>query len=360
VFAIAALPAIAPQPAFAQCSYSAVVIEGPPCPFAGQAALIGRGLDSHGDVVGFWMDCDVTTNHAFHWSAKTGVLTTLLRPPGVYDTRAEDITDDGLIIGTHSTTGLGNRGFVYDINNPDAGFTYLEPLHGVGGSSLSAINNSGIAVGSRSIGKPGQSPNPFNAVIWNTKTGEVIDLGVMNGPNSWATAIRDNGDIVGNTGNSSQPQFLRAWSFLDGLLDVLPPIPKGTSSYAAGIDASRTVVGGGVSGTEWSSPGIWENGAWFLLPLPSGIIKGGLAGCNDLGQRVGRVLYPGSPTIERAAIWQHNHVFELGDLMVDPPGTVVFHRGIQANNAGEVLARGLMNGRTVAFVLAPVGDIVKS
>jgi uncharacterized membrane protein len=350
VFAIAALPAIAPQIVFAQCSYSAVVIEGPPCPFAGQAALIGRGLNSHGDVVGFWMDCDVTTNHAFHWSAKTGVLTTLLRPPGVYDTRAEDITDDGLIIGTHSITGLGNRGFVYDINNPDAGFTYLEPLHGVGGSVLRAINNMGLAVGERSIHKPGQ-PSAYNAVVWNTKTGEVIDLGVMKGPNSGSRALNDTGtSVVGWTGNGGDVAipFRRDadgnLTFLDGSFGL-------DLGFPSAVTDADEIVGSAIFDGQLARAFLWKDDDLMLIEPLKGYTASGAWAANNVGQILGRCT--SGPAMQTPILWQHGVVHDLAPL-VTKGEAVILREPIGINDGGQIATRAIHNGRTVAVLLTPI------
>jgi hypothetical protein len=153
---LAALAATS-KPVFAQCAYSIQIVQAPPICIPGvPPPTIGRDLNSLGHVVGYRFDCEISgADHAFLWTPEAG-FQTLPKPPGTFAMFATGISDTGLIVGYSIITSVGNRGWVYDMHNPDAGFTYLEPLHGVGGSSLSAINNSGIAVGSRSIGKPGQ------------------------------------------------------------------------------------------------------------------------------------------------------------------------------------------------------------
>jgi uncharacterized membrane protein len=353
--AVASLAAVlASHPAaFGQCSYSVQVIQGPNCPFAGQAALIGRGLNSHGDVVGFWTECGSTIDHAFHWSAKTGVLTTLPRPPDVWTARAFDINDAGLIIGTHSITGLGNRGFVYDINNADAGFTYLEPLHGVGGSVLRAINNMGLAVGERSIHKPGQ-PSSYNAVIWNTKTGEVVDLGVMSGPNSTASDGNGGNDAAGWSGSSQISLDARATLWADGKGQDLGVLPGCLQSTAGKVNSSRVVTGSSRQGDCGAfTPYLWQDGEMMPFPVPTCYEWAGATDLNDVAQFIGRMQLKGSPEVH-PFLMQHGVFRHLLELVVDVPSNLVIEGGVRIGNDGRILARGTLNGNALAVLLTPV------
>jgi hypothetical protein len=312
-------------------------------------------MNNHGEVVGFWEHCDTPATEAFFWSESTGLIT-LPRPDGVGGARADDVNDNRLVVGRHSITGVGTRGFVYDINNPDAGYTYLEPLHGVGGSSLSANNNSGIAVGSRSIGKPGQSPNPFNAVIWNTKTGEVIDLGVMSGPNSWASGVSNNGNVVGSMGSSVPNQ---GWALVDGTMSFLGPVPNGISSGAFDVNTAGAVASAGLlkpNGGTTGQPTVWQDHQWELLPHPPKATTAGAHFITDLGQVGGTAAYPGNPGwVEWAVLWQHGAVHDLNELL-ESDSNVSLRNVRGMNDTGDILVRGVYNGRTVGVLLTPIGQ----
>jgi uncharacterized membrane protein len=349
-FAALSITPLGDRAVFGQCNYEVTtIVTGPDCPFFGQAALIPTALNERGDMAGYWLECDVSANQAFFWSAKTGVLTTLPRPPGVWSAVATGLNDNGLIIGTHSISGVGDRGFVYDLNNPGAGFTYLPTLHGAGQSWATSINNAGVVAGARSISKSGN--NPYNAVIWVTNTKEVIDLGVMSGPNSWATSINHLGQATGGVGT----QFFNnadVWVMLGEEPIFTGLFPGGASIGATGINAFGTVSVGGQLEHQPDGPAtqgaLWDQGDWELLPLPDGATGGGPLAINDHRQAVGRALFASG--VERGTLWQHGEVHQLSDLIVAGQDAPLLERGRAINNAGQILVR----SSTKAVLLTPI------
>jgi hypothetical protein len=340
-----------PGAALAQCMYSAQVIAGPPCPFAGQAALIGTGMSNTGAVVGYWMHCDDPGYEAFYWTEQTGLIT-LPRPANVWRATAADVNDHNIIVGVHWITGVGERGYVYDMNNPQAGFTYLEPLHGVGISGLSAINNSGIAVGWRSIGKPGQSPNPYNALIWRPfeKGAPVEDLGVLSGPNSSALAVSAAGVAVGWTGQSVPSTNGVIWSSSTPL--VLDPVPGMDTSHCWSSNDSGTIIGSAFNSStlQWRAFVWTETNTNVIEPLPSWTSTRSRA-VNELEQ-IGILLSSGSQN-QRAALWQHGQLYVFGDLVVELGG-LVLNSVADINNGGATLSNATLQGAAVAAVLSPL------
>jgi uncharacterized membrane protein len=339
------------------CNYEVVaIIASEPCPPFGQLSTYGTAMNSQGDVAGFYLNCGLGYD-AFFWSEDTGFVT-LPRPAGVFNALAYGVNDNRIVCGEHQISGVGARGFVYDINNPGAGFTYLEPLHGVGSTYANAINNHNVVAGRRAIGKPGQSPNPFNAVIWKPYEpgSPVEDLGVMDGPNSWATSIADNGAVVGSLGNVIPSS---GWVRIDEHVHILGPLPRGATSAAFAINESGNVaVGGRLKDNPdglLTQGGIWHEFEWQMLPLLLGANSGGPTTMNDLGQAAGSAGFPPNPAAnQRAVLWQHSTAFDLNPLVKPIDGTLHLTVARAMNNAGQVLVRGSYNGKVVAIVLSPV------
>jgi uncharacterized membrane protein len=349
-----ALTVAIPPSAFGQCLYQPTVINGPACPFVGQAALIPTGMNNHGEVVGFWEHCDTPATEAFFWSESTGLIT-LPRPDGVGGARADDVNDNRLVVGRHSITGVGTRGFVYDINNPNAGFTYLEPkVPDVNGnSSLSAINNAGLAVGSRSFLS---APAPYNAVVWDTHTGEVLDLGVMGiGPNSAAVGVSENGFIVGWTGSSSPALgFFRDQT---GAVAIVPPFPGAQTSSTANVANDGIVVGTGVVySVPTSRAYVWhtkEDEPITIDPLIGYTSTQGVDR-NNVGQTLLRSSAGASNIV--GGLWQHGEHQALSDL-AQAPG-LLLGRPKAINDSGMILVEANIetpSGHRVTVVLTP-GD----
>jgi hypothetical protein len=113
------------QPASAQCQYEVTAVIQHICPdFGDGSPTFGQGMNSHGDVVGYYWPCVVGNERAFFWSEDTGFVT-LPTPPGVVLAWAYDINDNRIIVGQHSIPGVGRMGFVYDMNKNNGVYQYL-------------------------------------------------------------------------------------------------------------------------------------------------------------------------------------------------------------------------------------------
>jgi uncharacterized membrane protein len=348
-----ALTAAVDRAMFGQCSYSHVEIAPSPCQFGGPPPLIPGGLNALGHITGYYRDCgDTTLWHAFFWSEDTGLIT-LPRPDGVTIMRAFDINDNRQIVGEASFTGIGYRGFMYDMNTGE--FHFLETKHGAGWSWANSINRNGIVAGARSISKSGI--NPYNAVIWRPleKGAPVEDLGLMNRQNSTAKALNESGSATGTLGPSNS---LEAFLRVDKELYLLGYIPQGVSSNANGISHNESIAGNGLMDPDLGLPfssqtALWRDGAWELLGLLPNCIGGGAVDLNDLLQLVGRCSI--EPGVQRSFIWQHGIMVDLNHVMPDTIGQIA---ATAINNAGQIIAR-LDNTKGVLLTPqdVPFGDL---
>ncbi len=342
--------------ATAQCQYevSAIIEPEEDCSPFPNSLVYGRGMNAHGEVAGHYVPCAIGDERAFFWSESTGFVT-LPTPPGVVQAYANDVNDSRMIVGSHLINGVGWTGFVYDPNT--RGFTYLQPLHDGHGqtqtvSTLNAINNAGIAVGARLISKPGVTPAVTNAVIWNTNTGEVTDLGVGEGPNSLAVDGNNATDAAGWSGSSPISTNARALIWSDTVLIELGMLPGTIQSTARSISIQQDAIG---SCREPNLgpfvPFLWTKGKMKPFPIPDGYHNAGASDLNDVGQFTGAMAAkPGAPW--EHFIFQHGEFYNLADLIVDSPPNLNLTSTTRIGNGGQILGR----AGTVAVLLAPIGQ----
>lgn len=180
--------------------------EGFSYPFAtidGKAQLIdtnwnqgvATGINAKGDVVGFAID--QYTRKSIAWISNATKDTRKAVDLGIsekYSAYPVAINDNGQIVGNYM---VGNyqtdkpyrqqvRAFVLD----KSGFRDLGTLSGGDSVEAAAINNKGQIVGSATTAE-----GETHAFLYDG--GKMIDLGTLDGTDSYATAINDKGQIVG-------------------------------------------------------------------------------------------------------------------------------------------------------------------
>jgi uncharacterized membrane protein len=218
-------------------------------------------------------------------------------------------------------------------------------------SSANAINNSGVVAGMRVIAEPGDPPPlPYNAVMWDTNTGEVTDLGVMEGPNSNGRGINESAQIVGWTGQSITSNVFGFSADLNEIT-VLGAIPEGNTSRCRAVDNSGLVLGSGHVQTKVGTKihtFLW-NEQWIeVIEPPSGFDHIGGGDLNSLGQCILTASVVGGS--DRPFLWQHHEIHSVMNLLV--PGAGVSLNSAQAlNDHGQILTR----TGTRAALLTPIG-----
>ncbi len=359
VLAIILLPLLIEQTANAQCQYEVTgIIQAPPCGIVGPPNTFPAGMSEDGKVVGRYEICGTPWNEAFLWTpnpdGQGGTFTTLPRPAGVISATASDVNSAGFVIGGHLISGEGWTGFIFDPNTEE--FTYLKPLHEVSpqtASTVNAINESNVVVGSRVINAPGD-PAVTNAVIWHPygENGNgrevVIDLGDFGvGPNSTANNLNEDGTIIGWTGEGTPGAT--AYILASDSVTLIANDFGATSSNLFGLNSAGVVGGAGKFFGDPLTIAFLLDGiaTTFIDPLP-GYTQSGVNSLNDLGQAVIRST-PG----DAGGLYQHGKQVALNPLMVrDESLTIFAPRSI--NNDGQMLARALLISRTVGVVIAPI------
>ena len=345
-----------PGPVTAQipCEYEATVIQAPLCPDFGWPPTKGTGMNERGDVVGHYNACVIGPATPFLWTRESGFVTLDLGP-GVESATPGDISDNGIVVGTMTVTGLGFRGFVYQ----DGKITMLPTVTGQGWSWASAITSDGrYVVGARSLT---DEIVPYNAYIWSAEDG-FIDFGVMNGPNSFANDISDAGYVVGWTGVTIERE---AFSWFEDKTRILGPVPDGTTSSLNASNNFGEAVGSGEMDPRkvpdiFSQPALWSRDRWTLLGLLENCDAGGARDIDNTATVVGGCGILGQNGSSRGWIWHAGEIIELNDLLL--PDTDVFvQSGRAINETGLVLGNGFTfppDAASVAMLLSPLEPVV--
>jgi uncharacterized membrane protein len=318
------------------CRYEiSAVLEAPTCGLGG-VSTIGTAINPSGTTVVGYRFC-LGTAMPWKWTHQTG-LVMLTLPPWLVEARPADVNDNNIMVGTGVGTQAGQRAWMCDLNTMT--WTELLPQNPpLGWSEASAISTDNTVVGFRSIGSKGDPVHPYNACIWDSVG--VADLGVMNGPNSSAMDIAEDGTVVGWTGASQTSTGTRGFVHQGGEPTILPPVLGGTTSSLRAINdrgtfacgrGLRTIAGGQTI----SEAFIWDGGSITPIgALQGSTIVFAFAIANE--STVVGICRSVQPTVDRAYVWQSGVMRELDELV---DGTLQFEAANDITNNGKVVAVG--------------------
>lgn len=128
-------------------------------------------------------------------------------------------------------------------------------------------------------------------------------------PNSWTypVDINNSGLAIGNSYDRTPPYRVQGVKWENGQISLLPL--KGASNFAAALNDSGIIVGGGDNGGSVTIPLIWQNGSVTELPH---LGQGGVArDINSVGDIVGQVESE-SGTVP--ALWRNGQLIVLQSL----------------------------------------------
>ena len=276
---------------------------------------------------------------------------------------------------TPNNVGYINLGFVWQ-NNQMRG---LHPFPGGNNSFTTGANNLGQAVGWAETGfhdptcccqsEPGHQVLQFLPAVWDIGSGDQIhDLPLISGDSSGAaTAINDNGQIVGISGICDQAvgrhTAKHAVLWENGTAtDIYPNAPAPWWNTPTAINQHGDVVG--FAGDPSDVDGnilhafIWtkDNGIKLLKPLRGRVpehIDSEAYGINEAGQVVG-VSCAANQADCRAVIWNHGvYPTDLNDFKGSYSSFLALAKDI--NNKGEITGRGVdaNTGALIAYLAVP-------
>ncbi len=342
------IAAMAVSPAHGQCKYEITRLADQGCPF-GSVELV-YGLNESGIVVGEAWQCSGDHDFAVYWD-DPDEMTKLSIPGDIWEAAARDINNEKVIVGEASDQygGGGREAFRFD----GSFYKMLGTLHDEPGSYsiATAINENGTIIGYAGNGWTGEPPT--QSVIWQDgeATGLLEDFGMRNR----AHDVDDQGRIVGEMGQGPHIDS-HAFIWENGVVTDLGVIPGGYSALASGINNRRQVVGHGRK----EEPGSGKRGFFdqraFLWEGEGLIDLGALPGftdmrafaINDMEQIVGDCPVG---AISRAFLWQHGVMMDLNELVdLDPDEQL--GQAYDINNRGQIA--GKTAGTNSGFLLTPM------
>jgi len=267
------------------------------------------------------------------------------------------------------------RYYVFNLGDPGGGTV----------AAAASINNVGwIAGDSFESGNTNE-----HAFLW---VGVPVDLGTLGGPNSavaWPNK-NNHGQLAGIAETADMNPLNEAWScalanfptitnhvcfgftWEDGVMTALPPLPGGNDSYAAGIDNKGQIAG-------WAENGVHDPTCNNTAPINQvlqfeGVVWGPHLGemtqlspfgsdpdsaataINDKGQIVGIsglcANAAGSTSAEHAVLWENKYAapIDLGNF----DGGLAWNTPTAINNRGQVVGFGNQQG-SAATAFNPIG-----
>jgi probable HAF family extracellular repeat protein len=203
----------------------------------------------------------------------------------------------------------------------------------------------------------------FHAVIWGPRPGQIQELLPLPGDStSAATAINDQGDVVGISGDC----FI-GFGFFSARHAVLwhngMPTDLGNFGGKAwntptGINNQGVIVGfsdrpGDDDGTPNYQAFIWTQATGLQkLPQLPGETRGAAFGINDKNQIVGLTKVPGHPY--HATLWENGGVVDLNTVKLPGSPYLIYANAINDAGAFAGQAFDANTGQAVAFVATPV------
>ncbi|MCC5639109.1 DUF3466 family protein [Nostoc sp. CHAB 5844] len=293
------------------------------------------GINDKGQVVGY-VEVHNRFKPSWFWSPETGKISIAT---GV--TVPTAINNASQVSVFRSTTDYGSWSGVWTRNT---GVSFLD--NSIYPYSIAAydINNVGQVVGFSNFSseaifdEDGQLIFPEtqdHAVLWNSST-DRIDLGTLPGRDrSYASAINDQGQVVGysdtSEGTAGAHAFL--WNENTGITD-LGTLSGRNRSYAQDINNAGQIVGYSDNDGRNTRAVLWNEGTDIIdLGTLSGANNSAAYGINNVGQIVGT-------SNAKAVLWDED--FNLTDLntLIDPSSGWTLYSASEINNKGQIIAYG--------------------
>jgi probable HAF family extracellular repeat protein len=330
-----------------------------------------NGINNGGWVTGISNLSGDQNSHAFLW--REGVMSDLGTLGGLDSFVGWPPNERGEIVGNAETadsdplgedfcgygTGLLCRGFLWQ----DGVMTPLPTLGGNNGEATQ-INNRGQAVGwaENSTQDPNCLPPQvldFEAVIWGPEKGRIRELAPFPGDSiAAATAINDDGQVVGGSGICSSPSpavAVHAVLWQNRTMIDLGSLGGKISNIAFAINNRGQIAGiSDLPGDTTQHAFFWQNGVMTDLGTLPGDFSSVAFGIGSKGQVAGESCDASGNC--RAFVWQEGVMTDLNT--VSSPRSLYLVQADWINSRGEIVGAALdkHTGATVPFLATPCDE----
>jgi hypothetical protein len=282
----------------------------------------------------------------YRWA--DGAVEPLASLPGAEYCWAEDLNDDGLIVGRAQ---LPDRTFAGCLLVPGQDAQAI-PLSGGRAVSANAINRFGLVVGG-AVRDDGQS-SPFTHDL---ATGQSRFIDIPDGAGS-AVAVNDSGILVGQfqqTGAPSRPFVSWPGQTAIDLNTLLPAGSDWVLEFVYDINNAGVIVGKGRhAGRVRAFRGTFQGLDPELLAPLEGDLESHAAAINDDGLAVGYSLFFQIPMARwTAVVWDTGAPVNINAQIIDSPPDLWFEGIRSLNNRGHLVARGVADVPR-PYLLTPV------
>jgi uncharacterized membrane protein len=342
-FAVAALagPARADAPAYTIIDLGVVgTVSG-----SQGVGLSPDGLIATGRTVG-------NQQLAYTWTAAGGIVA-LPNIPGRNFAVANDATNNGIVVGTSSTTSFGSGQLPVMWNN--GVMTQLTVPAGYGVGQALSVNASGLIAGSVGSGI-GQ-----RAALFNGTTTSLITATAANGSYmTVAYGINDAG-LVAGTGidpNNAAVNVGMVYDTVTGTMTTVGALDNANGALGFGLSNSGYVVGGSMFNQGDSMPFRWSaTEGMVAIGLPTGATQGSARGVNDQGWVVGTA----GGVYAVPFLYAEGTTYTLQSLLVNGAGwdlsTNTSSSALSISENGTIVGTAVHNGLTHGYMMVLVSSV---
>jgi probable HAF family extracellular repeat protein len=194
--------------------------------------------------------------------------------------------------------------------------------------------------------------DPF---LWTN--GKMIDLGTLGGTIGFPVWLNDWGQVVGYS-NLAGDQFYHGFLWERGAIKDLPPASGGDYSWALWINDLGDVSGGStLPGDQQNHASLWRFGKSSDLGTVGQDPCSEALSVNDLQQIVGASYPCSNEQAGRAFLWENGGPMVNLNALLENPSDLYLDYGTYINDSGEIVAQGVLpNGDFHAALLVPDGD----
>ena len=216
----------------------------------GGSFAAATAINGSSQVVG-WSSTVSEDVHAFIMTVGQPGMRDLGTPAGGIASWANDIADDGTVVGRWETAAGWSRAFVW---TPTAGMRELPVDSSFGDVEATAVNSRGQIVGFATRIETGT----LRALLWSP-SGDVQELLTFPaGAESAAWSINNSGHVVGESWRETEPHHAFLWTPEDGVRD-LGVLPGMDWSIARDINDRDYIVGySGRNGSPIGRAFVWS------------------------------------------------------------------------------------------------------